>query len=161
MMTGVSPVRQSTHTGALIENPKKVFKFPASANEVRDEEYPMTTVIMSLYENRESLLEVRERLLEGGFDPAQVKSLHRGPLYEEGLRCEETPDEEPETVSLHEARQILTSYEFEPWEAEDALRKIRGGEHLLLVRSGDELAGRGVDILNEEPGAEHRREDSY
>ena len=121
----------------------------------------MTTVIMSVYETEESFLEVRDQLLAGGFEPAQVQSLRSGPPHEGGFVYQESAEGDPAHISRRQARELLTDQEFEAWEVEDALTKVAADQYLLVVRSGDELAGRGVEILNEEPAVEQRREDSY
>lgn len=123
----------------------------------------MTTVIMCLYESEEVLEGVRESLLEGGFEGAQIHSLHRNPRNEPGFFYHEHDEigEEGELLSLDEARELLLSYEFEKWEVEKLLTKVQADQHLLLVRTGDELSGRAMELLNQEPAEARMREDSF
>ncbi len=108
----------------------------------------MTQIIITLYEDHRTAMTVIEELREAGFDTTQVEALEEHPRQPRYILRRPGNGPEEVTLSTGEASRALQEMELSPEYAEICINELQEGSHLVLVRSGDELAGRAKQILN-------------
>ena len=111
----------------------------------------MTQVILTFYDENHRAVKVLGELGEAGFEPSQLESFRVHPEQGDRLLRRRRPTEEEEVIGVEKAERLLTELEVEPQEARESLQRVRQGEYLVMVRTGDELSGRAKEILNQYP----------
>lgn len=111
----------------------------------------MTQVILTFYDENYRAVNVLGELLQAGFERSQLEYFRVHPDRADRILRRRSPTEEEKVIGLEETKELMIEREVEPREAEQSLLRVREGEYLVMVRSGDELSGRAKEILNQYP----------